>query len=421
MAAEWFCEINGKEHGPMTSGQLKKLAVQKKLKAGDLVWKDGMDERVKAAAVKGLIGAPPKQEDDLVEFEMVAEVVEEDEADLIEFEMVAEAVEDDEDDEPPKKKPAKKKKPTVEVLAEASVTYREGLPDIDGPLNTDLTLEAEGLRFTFDEEEFFVAFSKISAVREPAKGDFPPAMKKKAMAAKVGGMAGKLASGLMGRLIGGEDGEALQNAGGEAANALSSAGDLGRPPRNRLIVTATLRKEKVKILFDVNGDTREEMNEEAQALYKQIEKARKKIAEAEEVVEDAVEEVVEDVEEVVEDVEEVVEDVEEVEDEPATSAAKPYRIRSGGRFKGPYSLQEVRAMLGEGKIGGGDMIGFETWVPIATLSGLRGFGAPKAAGGDTSNKVTAEKPKPAEKPAPAAAPPKANEGDALAVDEEFQL
>src|SRR5262249_44974253 len=57
------------------------------------------------------------------------------------------------------------------------------------------------------------------------------------------------------------------------------------------------------------------------------------------------------------------------------SAGKPFRILSGGQVRGPYSLEEIRRLLGSGKIGGGDLIGVETWLPAATLGGLVGAGS----------------------------------------------
>ena len=88
MAADWFCEIDGKQHGPLTAAQLKELVVQRRLQSSDPVWKEGMQKKVQARTVKGLFdiptaeavlvsgapkrGAPaPKQEEELIEFEMI--------------------------------------------------------------------------------------------------------------------------------------------------------------------------------------------------------------------------------------------------------------------------------------------------------------------------------------------------------------
>ena len=105
MPADWYCEINGVKLGPITSAELKQLAQSGKLQPDHPVWKEGMQQTVPARTVKGLFGAAPansaadtarqlaavmapQHEDDLPEFEMVAE--ENKEQDLPEFEMIDE-------------------------------------------------------------------------------------------------------------------------------------------------------------------------------------------------------------------------------------------------------------------------------------------------------------------------------------------
>ena len=73
------------------------------------------------------------------------------------------------------------------------MTYRKGYPDLDGPLVGTLQLETTGIVFVFEEEEIVISFEKIENVMEPAKGDFPDAMKSKAFKSKMAGKAGKLA------------------------------------------------------------------------------------------------------------------------------------------------------------------------------------------------------------------------------------
>ena len=54
MTADWYCEINGEQHGPVTSAQLRQLAVARKLQPSHPVWKEGMQKKVQARTVKGL-------------------------------------------------------------------------------------------------------------------------------------------------------------------------------------------------------------------------------------------------------------------------------------------------------------------------------------------------------------------------------
>src|SRR5262249_14642083 len=107
MAADWYCEINGQQHGPFTSAQLRQLAVKGNLQPSHPVWKEGMQKTVLARTVKGLFDAPtaeagtepgalkgaapaPKQEEELIEFEMV-EADEAEEIEELEIELVSKA------------------------------------------------------------------------------------------------------------------------------------------------------------------------------------------------------------------------------------------------------------------------------------------------------------------------------------------
>src|SRR5690242_2110883 len=54
MAEEWFYAHEGKEFGPFTTSQLRRLGASWHIQPTDLVWKTGMAKRVPARAVKGL-------------------------------------------------------------------------------------------------------------------------------------------------------------------------------------------------------------------------------------------------------------------------------------------------------------------------------------------------------------------------------
>src|SRR5262249_26618778 len=268
----------------------------------------------------------------------------------------------------------------AKILGETSVTYRDGHPDVEGPISGTLYLEPDALRFDSDEAEFRLAFDKIENVREPAKGDFPEAMKSSAMTSKIAGTAGRLASGLVGSWLGGGVGKAAAKVGKEASKAAHEGGNLGKRPRNRIMVIVKIRNESCEVLFDVDAESRDDMNEEAQVFYKNIQQARDKEA--------------------------TVTAPEEAEDRsgatspgmqtsrvanltapspavgaaagpapgpapgpaaaPAASAGKPFRILCAGELLGPFSLDEVRKLIG--KLGPTDMIGVECWLPAATLA-----------------------------------------------------
>ena len=414
MAADWYCESDGKQQGPLTALQLKQLADAGKLQPADPVWREGMTQRVPARSVKGLFNSPaaaasaaspkpaalvprPKEEEpeDLVEFEMVEETVEE----VVELEEIEPA---EEKPAKPKKEREKEKKeegPEPELLAEAGVVYREGLPDLDGPIVGILQVESTGLRFLFEgddeDDEYAISFKKIENILEPVKGDFPPAMKKKAMGKKIGGVAGKFAAGLVGKWIGGDAGKLVESAGKTAGGMASASGNLGKPPRNRIAILATIRKERCKIYFDSDGGDRDEMNEEARILYKQIQKARDKHTRLVEEGSTTINVVVN----------QAAPEEREAPSAPARQAAlpaagramaaaggmaglapatalagKPFRVMSGGRVRGPFSLAELRGLIGSGEVGDADLIGVETWLPVGTLGGLLAGGGAAAGG-----------------------------------------
>jgi hypothetical protein len=445
MPADWFCEIDGEQYGPVTAGQLRHLATSGKLQPTHPVWKEGMPVSVPARTVKGLfdtvptpppaVEAPPpkesteqkpqqgssaeetarllgsaldtkveepqalKKEEELIEFELVGPQPKKEEP-LVEFEMVQSPAELEMEPpeletepaelpaEPPKKKKKEEKEekeeePELEILAEVPIVYREGYPDLEGSHEGMLIVESTGLRFQFeDEEEFRIPFDKVEDILEPAKGDFPPSMKKKALGKKLGGKAGKLAAGLMGRWLGGDAGKLVEKAGGAAGDMAAKSGELGKPPRNRITVYARIKKERSKIRFDTSGEDSEEMTQEAKVLYKQLQKARNKFTAA-----DGGETNINVV---------INSSGGEGPAAPARGgrggaslapiapiAGKPFRVMNGGQMSGPYSLEELRGLLGAGKLGSDVLIGVETWLPISTLGGLLG-GAPSAAGSTRS-------------------------------------
>ncbi|MEZ6131201.1 MAG: GYF domain-containing protein [Planctomycetaceae bacterium] len=55
MAANWHYAKGGEKHGPITSAQLKEMAVNGQLSPDDLVWREDMKEWRKASTVKGLL------------------------------------------------------------------------------------------------------------------------------------------------------------------------------------------------------------------------------------------------------------------------------------------------------------------------------------------------------------------------------
>jgi hypothetical protein len=53
--AQWYCNSNGQQQGPMETAQLKQLAASGQLQPDDLVWREGMAQWAAASTVKGLM------------------------------------------------------------------------------------------------------------------------------------------------------------------------------------------------------------------------------------------------------------------------------------------------------------------------------------------------------------------------------
>jgi len=57
VSQEWYYAVDGDRQGPVSAAELKKLADAGNLKAGDLVWKEGMADWAPAKSIKGLFNA----------------------------------------------------------------------------------------------------------------------------------------------------------------------------------------------------------------------------------------------------------------------------------------------------------------------------------------------------------------------------
>jgi hypothetical protein len=459
MGAEWYYESDGQQHGPLSAVQLRQLAAGGKLQAHHLLWKEGMQKKVPARSVKGLFSAGPAPgaggalqkpaasgapmagggvavassiqevalEAELVEeveeaFEVVEEafeVVEE----VEEAEASEEAEEVEEVEEEPRERAAKKtperddsrlakpirKEPEVEILAEASVTYRKGLPGCKGPQVATLYVETDGLRFEFEDEdeELSVPFERVLDASAPTEGDHPPGSWSKAMSKKMAGKMGKIASGMLGNAIGGIFGNAAKKTGEEVSGMVEKSSEMGPAPINRIVLLVQRRQKRCRVYFDVNGDDRKEMNQEAQFLFQTLQKARKDFAapkseEAKEVEESGFEEV-----------EDAPEEKAEKKAAGGTSGER-YRVQRGGKVIGTYSLDELRRLLGSKRLNPTDLIGIEAWIPVASLGGLLLATSPPS---PPPKARTADEPH----EEPKAKKAKEDDDGAIPVDDEFKL
>lgn len=56
----WHYAVDGEKFGPVTSSELRRQVLQKKLKPTDLVWKTGLSEWIPASKIKGLFDPPTR-------------------------------------------------------------------------------------------------------------------------------------------------------------------------------------------------------------------------------------------------------------------------------------------------------------------------------------------------------------------------
>jgi uncharacterized RDD family membrane protein YckC len=61
MPTQWYYAIDGQEHGPVGSAQLKQLAASGQLSHADLIWREGLADWVEARQLKALWTAAPAQ------------------------------------------------------------------------------------------------------------------------------------------------------------------------------------------------------------------------------------------------------------------------------------------------------------------------------------------------------------------------
>jgi len=67
MARKFFCIINSTEHGPLSAGELRRLAAEGLLKSDDLVWSEDAPRRIPAILVRGLFREKVEQSNPLDE------------------------------------------------------------------------------------------------------------------------------------------------------------------------------------------------------------------------------------------------------------------------------------------------------------------------------------------------------------------
>ncbi|MCA9092576.1 MAG: RDD family protein [Planctomycetaceae bacterium] len=132
--SKWYVAIDGKQRGPISSLDLRKLVKLKRLKPSDLIWKEGLHDWVEAGSIQGLFSpvssskrpskSPsagnkrrprPQDEEEPISEELEEEPLDEEETD--------DEVEDEEPPEEVPRKKSKKKKKKIRVNFEERIAH----------------------------------------------------------------------------------------------------------------------------------------------------------------------------------------------------------------------------------------------------------------------------------------------------------
>jgi hypothetical protein len=288
VVADWYCEIDGEQQGPMTAGDLKQLVSSGKLQPGHLIWKEGMQKKAPARSVKGLFGGPSQTPAPAGAQRSTAGATA----------------------APPQKQPGAKKLPASRPSKEnADIVDIEPIDDMDDAevIEGDVEEVIEDVEEVIEDVEEVVEDVEEVVEEEESK----PAGKKPVNRDRKQAAAERTEEGKPPPRQSQKTGN--KTAAGQAAPGPAKPNAAAKRP-------APANKPATKLPAKTTGLAR------------------------------------------------------------AASTGKPFRVLSSGKILGPYSLEDIRSFLDSGQLEAGDLIGVETWLPVATLSGLLLSGSAKGSG-----------------------------------------
>jgi hypothetical protein len=134
-----------------------------------------------------------------------------------------------------------------------------------------LSLEPTRLRFTCAAAgggpNIDISCERLADLLEPRPGEVPDSILKAADRMKTAASAGRFVANLTGGMIGGVGGRMVSAVGGSAANEAQRRTAAGPPPKNRLTVLLIDGSTRHRVIFDVQGNTREEAEVQANTFW----------------------------------------------------------------------------------------------------------------------------------------------------------
>jgi hypothetical protein len=409
MADEWFYQRNGQRFGPITSIDLRQMAIDGLLWPIDLVTKAGMTTWVEASKVKGLftnnapqaIQAPQINNGPSVNSEQnisnraptIPPPINEP------FPFTENTVPQVASPIPSKPtlgssifsgllqptKPANvptNQTPTVStpaittpliprlpfgldpnaVILDHPVIYQGGHPALHKKADGRLLLTDNYILFVGESaaDDLSFPFDSCKDLSKPAVGSFPQKLIDQANTTKAMADIGKSVAKFAGTWMGGSGGRLVKAAGGAGSDVAKGTTALGAPPKNRLtVVFLDSSKYPHKVLFDVSGSSKAEMEKRAEEIWMRISPFRPKFA----------------------GVEKPDQDVRKTGKVPtqsisgSVSSKSSYRILNPGTPVETVTGQELSQRLASGEVGLGTLVCLEFWVPIHMASNFGIFGS----------------------------------------------
>ncbi len=304
-AANWHFLKNGQQQGPVTAEQLRGL-----IAPADLVWKEGLPQWVPASTVPNLLpskAAPPpppptpkeialkKPTSSLGFLDNLTQKLTEKIKDTFQSvpgpqqqqatpapppaavqPLVSPVPSPSTASSPPQAATSPVPSAQPQAFAEVKATYRGGHPDFSEVATGSLQMADEGIEFTPNEDakpKIKVIYAKIANILEPQKGEFPASMLEGAAMQKKAGSWLGYAAGMAGAAVP-DYGGVVAGVGKTVAGSVKENAALGPPPKNRLTVVMLEEGVKYRILFDMGGATREELEAQAQTFWNKSAKVR---------------------------------------------------------------------------------------------------------------------------------------------------
>ena len=269
---EWYYAREGQKSGPISLRQLREFVGSGQVQFSDLVWKKGMSTWVTAAQVPELL-LPPALPPSLPPPSLPAA---NESPPVLELAATPIVPNPAAPSTPIMPKPAAPTSEAGDIVAEVAVTYQGGHPEFLDKSVGMLRLTASELQFMRGADCIRISYPHLADILEPSIGEFPAQMVAQSQTKQTFAKGGKFLANAVGGMLGGRSGRIVGNLGQAAATSAQDASSLGPRPKNRLTVLLIDESVKHKVFFDVDGASREAIEEQARAFWMRAAVVRKR-------------------------------------------------------------------------------------------------------------------------------------------------